>query len=143
MKLHLLMGLLMASLVSPHLSASDEIVVYSARKEHLIKPLFDKYTETTGVSIKYITDKAGPLLQRLQSEGRRTSADMLITVDAGNLWQAAEKGVLAQIDSPLLLTKVPTHLRDPQNRWFGLSVRARTGQGFPRRPAATDTAAGY
>jgi len=106
--------------------ANEEVIVYSARKEHLIKPLFDLYTKETGVEIKYITDKAGPLLHRLQAEGKRTPADMFITVDAGNLWQAAEKGVLASIDSEILNKNIPEHLRDDKNRWFGLSVRART-----------------
>jgi iron(III) transport system substrate-binding protein len=51
---------------------------------------------------------------------------MLITVDAGNLWHAAESGVLATVDSPVLEANVPANLRDPQKRWFGLSERART-----------------
>jgi iron(III) transport system substrate-binding protein len=110
----------------PYAQADDQITVYSARKEHLIKPLFDAYTEKTGVEIRYITDKAGPLMARLQAEGAHTPADMLITVDAGNLWQAAKRGILAETDSNILTTNVPTHLRDPGNRWFGLSVRART-----------------
>lgn len=105
---------------------ANEIVVYSARKEHLIKPLFDQYEKQTGTTIKYITDKAGPLLQRLKAEGARTPADILMTVDAGNLWHAAEQGVLDSIESESLNRDVPAHLRDPENRWFGLSVRART-----------------
>jgi iron(III) transport system substrate-binding protein len=109
----------------PTLTA-DEVVVYSARKEHLIKPLFDAYRKKTGTEIRYITDKAGPLLARLEAEGAGTPADMLITVDAGNLWQAAEQGILAEVDSQTLNSNVPVHLRDPGNRWFGLSVRART-----------------
>ncbi|MET0085465.1 MAG: Fe(3+) ABC transporter substrate-binding protein [Sedimenticola sp.] len=107
-------------------ASSGEITVYSARKEHLIKPLFDRYTQQTGVKVRYITDKAGPLLARLQAEGANTPADILMTVDAGNLWQAADKGVLTGIESSTLSENVPGHLRDPGNRWFGLSVRART-----------------
>jgi iron(III) transport system substrate-binding protein len=113
-------------LLLPLTATSSEVVVYSARNEQLIKPLFDRYTEKTGVTVRYITDKAGPLLQRLEAEGRRTPADMLITVDAGNLWHAAENGVLAEINSPILEANVPPNLRDPQGRWFGLSERART-----------------
>lgn len=108
------------------LAAAEEVVVYSARKEHLIKPLFDAYTEKTGVRIRYITDKAGPLLARLEAEGPRTPADLLLTVDAGNLWHAAQAGVLQPVDSPVLERNIPAHLRDPGDRWFGLSVRART-----------------
>jgi iron(III) transport system substrate-binding protein len=105
---------------------AGELVVYSARKEHLVKPLFDAYTKKTGVEIKYITDKAAPLLARLQAEGKNSPADVLITVDAGNLWQAANKGVLAPVESAVLEKNIPAHLRDSDNRWFGLSVRART-----------------
>lgn len=124
-----LIALLLASFVIfPQVAVSDdtEVVVYSARKEHLIKPLFDAYTEKTGIPIKYITGKEGALLERLKAEGKNTPADMLITVDAGNLWHAAEQGVLQPISSSVLDTDIPSNLKDPQNRWFGLSVRART-----------------
>ncbi len=110
----------------PGAAAAEEVVVYSARQEQLIKPLFDAYTARTGVEIRYVTDKEGPLLARLQAEGAATPADMLITVDAGNLWQAAERGVLAPVASETLKANIPSHLRDPDGRWFGLSIRART-----------------
>lgn len=107
-------------------AAAQELVVYSARNEQLIKPLFDAYTAETGVRIRFITDKEGPLLARLKAEGENTPADLLITVDAGNLWLAAEEGLLAPVSSSVLERNIPAHLRDPHNRWFGLSVRART-----------------
>lgn len=110
----------------PQISWAEELVVYSARKEQLIKPIFDAYTAATDVAIKYITDKEGPLLERLKTEGAQTSADVLITTDAGNLWHAAELGLLTEVQSEILTQNIPEHLRDPGNRWFGLSVRART-----------------
>jgi len=123
----LLSYLLVVALAAPMFAwADDEVVVYSSRKEHLIKPLFERFTAETGIEVTYLTDKAGPLIQRLVAEGRRTPADMLITVDAGNLWQAGEKGVLTKIDSPVLNANVPAELRDPEGRWYGLSKRART-----------------
>ena len=103
-----------------------ELTVYSARKEHLVKPLFDEYTKQTGVQIKYLTDKAPALLQRLKAEGKRSKADVLITVDAGNLWHAANENILQPISSDILNQNVPQHLRDPNGKWFGLSIRART-----------------
>jgi iron(III) transport system substrate-binding protein len=118
------LGAAVAFLAQP--LAAAELVVYSARNEHLIKPLFDTYTEKTGVDIRYLTDKEGPLLARLKAEGANTPADILMTVDAGNLWQAAEQGVLASVKSPTLEHNIPDYLRDPQGQWFGLSVRART-----------------
>jgi iron(III) transport system substrate-binding protein len=105
---------------------AEEVVVYSARNEQLIKPLFDAYTRDTGVAIKFITDKEGPLMARLKAEGKNTPADVLLTVDAGNLWQASEEGLLRPVRSKTLQANVPAHLRDPGNEWFGLSVRART-----------------
>ena len=106
-------------------ATAPEVVVYSARNEQLIRPLFDAYTARTGVAVRFITDKEGPLLARLQAEGANTPADLLVTVDAGNLWQAGEVGVLAAIDSPALRANIPAQLRDPGDRWFGLSIRAR------------------
>jgi iron(III) transport system substrate-binding protein len=107
-------------------AAEEELVVYTSRNDHLIKPVFDAYTEATGVKIRYITDNAAALTARLQAEGERSPADMLITVDAGNLWNAADKGLLQPLDSQVLAANVPAELTDPENRWFGLTVRART-----------------
>jgi iron(III) transport system substrate-binding protein len=121
-------GILITCL-SPSLWAEKnpaEIVVYSARNEQLIKPVFDVYTRETGVKITFVTDKEGPLLARLQSEGKNSPADLLITVDAGNLWQAKQEGLLQVVDSVSLQKDVPAHLQDPDRHWFGLSVRART-----------------
>lgn len=108
-------------------SATPEpVVVYSARAEQLIQPIFDAYTEATGVPVRYTTDSEQPLIQKLLAEGETTPADLLLTVDAGNLWYAAEEGALRPTYSDTLERNIPGHLRDPENRWFGLSVRART-----------------
>lgn len=134
-------GLLLPLLVGGSLNvvvvhAGDELVVYSARNEQLIKPLFDAYQKTTSVNIKFVTDKAAPLLARLKAEGSRTPADLLITVDAGNLWKAAQDGVLAEVDSKTLKKNIPPHLRDPGHQWFGLTVRARAIVYSPKRVGA-------
>ncbi len=105
---------------------AEQVVVYSARIEKLIKPMFDAFTKNTGVPVKFVTDKAGVLLARLKAEGKNTPADMLITTDAGNLWEAVNEGLLGPIESETLEANIPAHLRDPQKQWFGLSVRART-----------------
>lgn len=120
---------LLLSFLAPLATAAEkgtEIVVYSARHEPLIKPLFDTYTKKTGVKVKFITGEAGALMQRLKAEGTRTPADVLLTVDAGNLWFAKREGLLQAVQSPVLEENIPAHLRDPDKQWFGLSVRART-----------------
>ncbi|WP_417765362.1 extracellular solute-binding protein [Spongiibacter tropicus] len=106
--------------------AGPQLVVYSSRIEQLIKPIFDTFSEETGVEIRYVTDSAGPLLARLQAEGENSPADILLTVDVGNLWQAAQMDLLQPIESEVLKANVPTSLHDPEERWFGLSIRART-----------------
>lgn len=107
-------------------AGGQTVTIYSSRNEQLIKPLLDKYTEKTGVNIELVTDKTGPLMARLQAEGKNTPADMLLTVDAGNLWQAAEQGLLQPVSSTILETNVPAKYRDPKGQWTGLSLRART-----------------
>jgi len=106
--------------------AADELVVYSARIDELIKPVFDAYTAKTGVAIKFITDKEAPLLARLQAEGENTPADLLITVDAGNLWQAEQQGVLKPLQSKVIEANIPAQYRSSSGSWTGLSLRART-----------------
>jgi len=106
--------------------SDDSLVVYSSRNEELIKPVFDIYSKMTGVKISYITDDAGPLVERLRAEGANTPADLLLTVDAGNLWYAAEQGILQPVVSEALDKNIPRHLRDEDGHWFGLSLRART-----------------
>jgi iron(III) transport system substrate-binding protein len=113
-------------IVSAASADARSVVVYSARNAHLIEPVFDLYTRETGNEVRFVTDKDPVLLQRIQAEGETTPADLLITVDAGNLWHAAREGILAPVDSAVLAANIPDHLRDPENRWFGLSVRART-----------------
>lgn len=107
-------------------AGGQTVTIYSSRNEQLIKPLLDKYTEKTGVKIELVTDKTGPLMARLQAEGKNTPADMLLTVDAGNLWQAAEQDLLQPVSSTILETNVPAKYRDPKGQWTGLSLRART-----------------
>ena len=105
---------------------AKELVVYSSRQDHLIKPVFEMYTEKTGVKINFITDREAPLMARLRAEGVNTPADMFMTVDAGNLWQAEEQGLFQPVQSEVIEGNIPQHLRSSNNMWTGLSLRART-----------------
>ncbi|MFK8052227.1 MAG: extracellular solute-binding protein [Woeseiaceae bacterium] len=102
------------------------LVVYSSRAEQLIAPIFAGFTEDTGIDVEYVTDSPQPLIARLTAEGEQTPASVLLTVDAGNLWYAAEQDVLQPLQSSVLDEVVPAYLRDGASRWFGLSLRART-----------------
>ena len=123
MKRLMTFGMLMGA-VTPAL-ASD-LVIYSARADNLLKPIVAKYEQQTGVKIKLVNDKAGVLIEKIKAEGANTPADLLITVDGGNLWQAAQENILRPVNSKVLETNIPPQFQDPQNRWFGMSVRART-----------------
>ncbi|WP_437270230.1 extracellular solute-binding protein [Stutzerimonas balearica] len=119
--------------LSGAVQAADEVVVYSSRIDELIKPVFDAYTEKTGVTVKFITDKEAPLMARLKAEGENTPADLLLTVDGGNLWQAEQMGILQPLDSEVVKQNIPAQYRSSSDAWTGLSLRARTIVYSPQR----------
>jgi iron(III) transport system substrate-binding protein len=114
------------------------VVVYSARIEKLIKPMFDAFAAKTGIQVTYFTAKAPELFERLKAEGTHTPADVLMTVDAGNLWIADHAGYLQGFRSPIVEKNIPAHLRAKHNAWVGLSVRARPIMFSTRRVKPTE-----
>tara|TARA_R110002110_G_scaffold415561_1_gene650710 strand:+ start:4572 stop:5639 length:1068 start_codon:yes stop_codon:yes gene_type:complete len=104
---------------------AQELNVYSARQEALIKPLLDRFEKESGIRVNLVTGKGDALLTRLRSEGRNSPADVLITTDAGRLYRAEQAGVLQAINDEQLNAAIPAHLRDVDGFWYGLSVRAR------------------
>jgi iron(III) transport system substrate-binding protein len=106
-------------------ATAEEVNIYSARQEVLIKPLLDQFSTQTGITVNLVAGKADALVQRLQSEGINSPADILLTVDAGNLNRANELGLFQPLQSEILEQAVPAAYRDPQGHWFGLSMRAR------------------
>jgi len=105
--------------------AAEVVVVYTAR-HYGQEPVFEAFTKQTGIEMQSFDGSPSELFERLQAEGDKTPADVLVSVDAGDLWNAAQAGLLAKIDSSELQANIPAHLRDVENRWFGLTVRART-----------------
>lgn len=116
---------LLSGLLTSPLLAAEEVNVYSARKEDLIKPLLDVFSKQTGITVNLVTGKEEALLPRLQSEGANTPADVLLTSDAGRLAAARQAGVLQAVQSEDLAKHIPAAYRDPEGYWYGLSVRAR------------------
>jgi iron(III) transport system substrate-binding protein len=102
-----------------------DVQVYTARHYDL-EEAFGNFTDETGITVEFISGDDSELLERLKAEGEDSPADIFMTVDAGNLWNAARQGELAPLESPALEQAVPEDLRDPQGRWFGLAMRART-----------------
>jgi len=104
---------------------ADEVNIYSARQENLIKPILDIYSERTGTKINLVTGGADELIQRLELEGSNSPADLILTVDVGRLYRAKEAGVLQSVESETLEAIIPEHYRDSDNQWFSLSLRSR------------------
>ena len=104
---------------------SDEVNLYSARKEHLIKPLLNLFEKETGIKVNLVTAKAVQLHERIIREGDNSPADVLLTTDAGNLWKANEKKLFQKISSDFLISRIDKKYKDADNKWFGLSLRAR------------------
>ena len=105
---------------------SSELTVYTSRQPQLIEPIVEQFTNETGIKVNLLSGNAQELMERIDIEGGDSPADIFMTVDAGVLWQAAERDILAKIDSEILNENIPAHLRDSKNEWFGLSKRART-----------------
>ena len=102
-----------------------DINIYSHRHYDSDKILFKKFTDMSGIKVNVIKGSADQLIQRLQSEGKNSPADILLTVDAGRLVRAKDMGLLEPVSSKILTKNVPEIMRDSENHWFGLSVRAR------------------
>ena len=102
------------------------LTIYTSRQPQLIEPLMEQYTEKTGIKVRLLSGKAPELMERISVEGEETKADIFMTVDAGVLWQAGERGIFENVESEMLNNNIPEHLRDMDGKWFGLSKRART-----------------
>jgi iron(III) transport system substrate-binding protein len=103
----------------------ETVNVYSARHYDSDQVLFDAFTEQTGIQVNLIEARAEELVERIRGEGENSPADVIITVDAGNLWRADQAGLLASVNSEVLNTAIPENLRHPEGKWFGLATRAR------------------
>jgi len=117
--------LLGVCILGSSLLASGEVNVYSHRHYDTDKQLFKMFEEKSGIKVNVVKAKASALIKRMVSEGKNSPADVLITVDAGRLFQAKSKGILQSVNSDTLNKNIPANLRDTDNQWFGLTKRAR------------------
>ncbi len=106
-------------------SDANSITVFSERHYDTDQVLYDQFEAETGIKVNVIDGDADPLINRLENEGEDTQADVLIIADAGRLHRAKEKGVLHSISSDILNDNIPENYRDPDNYWYGLTMRAR------------------
>ena len=108
----------------PLAAAGQEVNLYTTREPKLIEPLLDAFTKDTKIKVNSIFIKDG-LAERVKAEGANSPADVLMTVDIGNLLDTVEQGVTQPVQSEALSSAVPANLRGADNEWFALSLRAR------------------
>ena len=108
-----------------NLLQSAEITLYSHRHYESDDALYAKFTKQTGIKVNVVKAGANELIERLKSEGKNTKADIFMTADAARLHIAKTAGVLAPVDSKVLKSRIPSHLRDVDSQWFGFTMRAR------------------
>jgi iron(III) transport system substrate-binding protein len=115
---------MLANVPIANAQGAGEVNIYSYREPGLINPLLKAFTDKTGVKTNVIFAAAG-LNERMQAEGARSPADLLLTVDAGRLSEAKDAGLTQPVTLASLSAGVPESFRDPQGHWFGLTMRAR------------------
>ena len=103
---------------------ADEVNIYSHRQPELIQPLMDAFTAETGIDVNVAFLEKG-MIERLKAEGRRSPADLVMTVDISRLAAVVNEGLTQSVESDVLAQNIPADLRDPGNEWFGLTTRAR------------------
>ena len=103
---------------------AQEVNVYSHRQPELIQPLVDAFTAETGITVNVAFVDKG-MAERLQAEGARSPADLVLTVDIARLKQVVDAGVTQPVQSDVLNANIPAELRDKDGQWFGLTSRAR------------------
>ena len=105
--------------------AAEELNLYSSRHYETDDTLFTDFEKQTGIRVNRIEGKADELIARMRAEGRNSPADILLTVDTSRLQRAKDAGILQQVNSQVLETRIPGYLQDNENYWFGFSMRAR------------------
>tara|TARA_B100001250_G_C19808388_1_gene794543 strand:- start:87 stop:1082 length:996 start_codon:yes stop_codon:yes gene_type:complete len=123
-KISLLLSLCI--LVSCSKETNEELIIYTSRQPQLLEPILENFSKETGIKVNLLSGNAQELMERIYTEGEESKADIFMTVDAGVLWQAADRNIFSEVDSSILEDNVPPYLRDPGGQWFGLSKRART-----------------
>lgn len=99
--------------------------IYSARHYNTDEALYGNFADLSGIKINRIDAEPDPLVERLKAEGDKSPCDVFLTTDAGRIERARQLGLLQPVVSEVLAARVPAHLRDPDNSWFGFSKRAR------------------
>ncbi len=117
--------LALSALAMNNNALAEEVNVYSYRQPFLVQPLFDKFTEKTGIKVNVVFAKEG-LSERLEREARNSPADLIFTVDIGRLFEVTDKQLTQSVNLEAINENIPSQYRDPKGHWFGLTTRTRS-----------------
>jgi iron(III) transport system substrate-binding protein len=119
------LGLIFSYLtLNAFLAFSAELNIYSHRQPFLINPFLKEFEKASGARVNVVFADKG-LVQRLLAEGERSPADVVLAADIARLDAYSKNGLFARVVSEKLQKNIPPSFRDPRNRWFGFSIRAR------------------
>jgi len=102
----------------------NTLVVFSGRKEPLIKPVIDLFEKQTGINVVLKTGKSAILGQQILQELPNPSADVFIAKESGSLEFLRIHNAFTIFESENT-RKVPKHLRSGDGTWVGVSGRSR------------------
>lgn len=120
------------------LDQDNSITLFTQRHYDTDQELFDLFTEQTGIAVNVVSAGGDELMNRLETEGEDTAADVLLMADVGRLHLATERGLLQPVSSPTLSENIPANFREPQGYWFGLTKRARIIVYHPDRVSMSE-----
>jgi iron(III) transport system substrate-binding protein len=103
-------------------AASGPITVYSGREEELVAPLFEKFTEATGIDVEVRYGDSAELAATIAEEGDNSPADVFFAQDPGSLGAVDEQ---LEVLPEETLDRVAERFRDADGRWVGTSGRTR------------------
>lgn len=105
-------------------SPPGSLVVYSGRSETLVGPIIKQFEDATGIDVGVKYGSTSEIAATLLEEGKNTPADIFFAQDPGGLGAVANAAMLS--DLPVEIANlVPDWARSPENKWVGISGRAR------------------
>ena len=109
-----------------HKQVDNKIVnIYSKRHYQVDKDLFKKFEEEHNIKVNIVKANSDELIERIKTEGKNCPADLLITVDAGKLYKAANENLLTKINTKEINADIKQELLDKNSFWLPITYRAR------------------
>ena len=103
----------------------NQLVIYSGRKESLVRPVIDQFRQATGIDVEVRYGGTAELAGVLLEEGENSPADVFYAQDPGGLGAIQAAGHLVQLPANILEI-APERFASPEGDWVGISGRART-----------------